>query len=385
MSPAPSNSMRYQRGPEPPPPSRRPTLNPEAPSYPAPTTTMWVDTNQTVLLQTAQAVIFNPGSPHISFEARIVLDTGSQRSYITDHAKTKLSLTSDGEQRMSIMTFGSSEERPHVCDTVRVGVVMRDRQPKQLALCTVPHICEPLASQPINFCRDNYEHLSGLDLADSSDGSSRLKIDILIGSDQYWDLITGRTLRGSSGPIAIDTGIGWVLSGPVSLLTQEQAMAGLVVTHALRVDSQLQEEETLDSRLKSFWELESLGITEPERSVHDKFGDTIRFKDGRYEVALPWKDPHPTLPDNYKLSLKRLQGLLRRLQHDQGVLQEYNTIIRNQIQQGIVEVVEHHDHSENEKIHYLPHHAVIRQDKETTKLSCKSKWPITQRLPTRWS
>ena len=31
-------------------------------------------------------------------------------------------------------------------------------------------------------------------------------------------------------------------------------------------------------------------------------------------------------------------------------------------------MVEHHDHSENEKIHYLPHHAVIRQDKETSKL-----------------
>ena len=47
--------------------------------------------------------------------------------------------------------------------------------------------------------------------------------------------------------------------GPVSLLIQEQAVAGLVVTHTLRVDSQLQEEETLDSQLKSFWELESLG------------------------------------------------------------------------------------------------------------------------------
>ena len=86
-----------------------------------------------------------------SFEARIVLDSGSQRSYIIDHAKTQLSLTSEGEQRMSIMTFGSSEERSHVCDTVRVGVVLKDSQPKNLALCTIPLIilCEPLASQPI--------------------------------------------------------------------------------------------------------------------------------------------------------------------------------------------------------------------------------------------
>ena len=31
----------------------------------------------------------------------------------------------------------------------------------------------------------------GLDLADSADGSSHLPVDILIGSDYYWDLVMG--------------------------------------------------------------------------------------------------------------------------------------------------------------------------------------------------
>ena len=108
---------------------------------------------------------------------------------------------------MSIMTFGSSEECPHVCDTVRVGVVLKDRQPKNLALCSY---VSRLLVNPLISARRNM-NTSGLDLADSSDASSRLKIDILIGSDQYWELTTGRTLRGSSGPIAIDTGLGWDL------------------------------------------------------------------------------------------------------------------------------------------------------------------------------
>ena len=69
--------------------------------------------------------------------------------------------------------------------------------------------------------------------------------------------------------------------------------------------------------------------------------ETVQFKDGRYKVTLPWKDSHPVLPDNYQLSPHRLQGLLRRLRQDTNVLQEYDSVIKTQIQQGIVDSVEH--------------------------------------------
>ena len=44
------------------------------------------------------------------------------------------------------------------------------------------------------------------------------------------------------------------------------------------------------------------------------------------------------------------------------------TVIQDQIKKGIVEVIEHPESSEDERTHYLPHHAVIHQDKTTTKL-----------------
>lgn len=265
---------------------------------------------------------------------------------------------------MSIMTFGSNEENSRVCKFVKVGLTLRGGETKQLTLFTVPMICGPLASQPIAFCRNNYEHLSGLDLADSSDGCLRLEVDILVGSDQYWDLITGKTRRGASGPVAIDTRLGWVLSGPTTSPIKEQTSSGLV-THTLRVDGLQQDMVTLDRRLKSFWELESFGVPDSDRSVYDMFQETVQFKNGRYEVALPWKDSHSTLSDNFQLSLTRLNGLLRQ---DKDVLQEYDSIIKSQIQQGIVEVVEHPESTDAEVVHYLPHHAVVRRDKDTTKL-----------------
>ena len=98
---------------------------------------------------------------------RIVLDTGSQRSYVTNSVKEKLSLAPEGEQCMSIMTFGSNEEKPQVCKFVKVGLTLRGGETQELTLFAVPMICDPLASQPIAFCRSSYEHLSGLDLADT--------------------------------------------------------------------------------------------------------------------------------------------------------------------------------------------------------------------------
>ena len=44
-----------------------------------------------------------------------------------------------------------------------------------------------------------------------------MPIDILIGSDYYWQLVTGSICRGTSGPVAVHTKLGWVLSGPSSL------------------------------------------------------------------------------------------------------------------------------------------------------------------------
>ena len=104
-------------------------------------------------------------------------------------------------------------------------------------------------------------------------------------------------------------------------------------------------------------------------SVYEKFGESIRFSDGRYEVQLPWKQAHPTIPDNYDLSLKRLRGLIRRLKQNPVILREYDVIIKDQIQKGMVELVEQPGNAERaERVHYLPHHVVVHEDKDTTKV-----------------
>ena len=93
----------------------------------------------------------------------------------------------------------------------------------------------------------------------------------------------------------------------------------------------------------------------------------MKFEDGRYKVSIPWKEFHDPLPDNYQLSVNRLYGLLRRLRQDPAILREYDGIIRDQLKAGIIEAVQP-DATPPKNTHYLPHHAVVRQDKSTTRV-----------------
>ena len=148
---------------------------------------------------------------------------------------------------------------------------------------------------------------------------------------------------------------------------QDQCSTNLVTTHVLRVDSQPSIQCPLEEQLRSFWELESIGILEPERTLLDEFSDTITFREGRYEVPLPWKQLHKPLPDNYLLSCKRLQGLLRCLKQTPDLLQEYDGIIRDQMQRGIIEPIPEAN-TVSSLCHYLLHHAVVQSDKAMMKL-----------------
>jgi hypothetical protein len=55
-----------------------------------------------------------------------------------------------------------------------------------------------------------------------------------------------------------------------------------------------------------------------------------------YETSLPWKGDHPPLSNYYNGSIRRMYNLVRRLRKT-GKLEEYDAIIREQIEEGIVE------------------------------------------------
>ena len=130
-------------------------------------------------------------------------------------------------------------------------------------------ISKSLTSQPISLSGEHYDHLIGLELADSADISDALEMDVLIGSDMYWSLVTGRITEGDNRPTAIHTKVGWVLSGPVD---QQGVMVNLSLAsaHTLKVDA-YPDKSSLNDCLKQCWELKLINIAKEEVSVSERF------------------------------------------------------------------------------------------------------------------
>ncbi len=332
-------------------------------------TVCYTTTSNCVLLQTARATIYNPDNPNGSkVTGRLILDGGSQCSYISSKLKGTLGLELKGQSSVNIKTFGSNETNAQVIDVVNFGIETAYGPNIEVSAFVVPLICQPLKNQYVSSASKAYTHLANLHLADYSSGRNDAEVDILIGSDQYWKIVTGKTRKGESGPTAIQTRLGWVLSGPVGEeLRQVTHASNLVTIHTLKCASEEVERKNdgLVQELKKFWDLETLGI-QPQ-CVYEEFLESIKYEDNHYEVNLPWKPDHAELPDNYDLSKKRLLGLLKRLHNEPEVLKEYDNVIRGQCNKGIVEPVPE-SNEVAKRVHYLPHHAVIRQDKATTKL-----------------
>lgn len=79
---------------------------------------------------------------------------------------------------------------------------------------TVHIICSALPST-INM--KGYAYLNDLPLADSGVDNKDL-IDILVGSNYYWSIVTGNLQRGEDGPVTVSSRFGWLLSGPAPAL-----------------------------------------------------------------------------------------------------------------------------------------------------------------------
>ena len=79
-----------------------------------------------------------------------------------------------------------------------------------------------------------------------------------------------------------------MLSRPVNNVPFEEMTTNFVTAHALEADAtDVTGQEILDNHMKHFYDLETLGISSKEVSVHEEFLDVIKFNGKRYSVKLP--------------------------------------------------------------------------------------------------
>ena len=100
--------------------------------------------------------------------------------------------------------------------------------------------------------------------------------------------------------------------------------------------------------------------------MYDKFEDQIKFENNRCVMNLPFKEDHPLIEDNFNLSMNRLENLMKKSKSDPERLKQYNDVIKQQKDLGIIEKAE--NEGKLGETHYLPHRHIIREVKTATRL-----------------
>ncbi len=261
---------------------------------------------------------------------------------------------------------------------------------------------DPVASYtPVNWAeaKKGFAHLRNLPIKPPIKGKN---VDIMIGMDTpqlVASLVPDIGGEDRRRPIARLTRLGWVVGGP----TGEKETGDKQVKFAFNTRPWLPEswtgqsglsaltfvawepedardplclgrsrDEELQSLVARMWEVDaSYGkqkVSVQDQQIFQMLRRELKFKQGKYELPTIWKIGHPNIDNNYHFAKKRLTSLLRNKQFNQPeIMASYTQQIEEWLQEDYTEEVVT-DQPEKDQAFYLPHFAVIRWDKASTKV-----------------
>ena len=174
--------------------------------------------------------------------------------------------------------------------------------------------------------------------------------------------------------------LGWTAIGKIQNLdTKESHYTGFRHTFCLQIEKReprLPERDTLELNylLKRFGNLESIRIiptgpqlTPEDKLAWDKVNKVLKFNGQHYEVAVPWRDERPQLPNNLPMARKRLVSTKRRLIKDKEVAVAYQQVINDYLDKEYIRCVPD-DERTPECQWLLPHFPIVRPEKATSKV-----------------
>ena len=292
----------------------------------------FIGSQTTVLLQTASGVASDNRGKR-SVPVKVVLDSGAERTYITEKLVRLLKLNPNSSKNVVLNTFGDPEGK---------SVTLKDysfcvKNPKRdcnlyLTGFAVPVICVPLTVYDVNVIEASFPLFKDLCFSDTE--LNTREIDLLIGMDYYWSVVEDENIRcDTEGLVAVNSKLGWLLSGPLRSSKENESSTVKLATHTMFISFNENEREVkeLNNQVEKFWDLDTLGIRDNEISVYDKFMNDVKFVNGRYEVRLPFKEDHPLIEDNYALAVRRLEALKNKLNKNPKLLKQYDEIMQNQL------------------------------------------------------
>lgn len=326
-------------------------------SAPAAAAHLGVHDSRNVLLATAVAFIHTAqGVPQ---RVRILLDNGSQSSFITDRcckyaglARRKASIPVTGvgaataahtRGRVTFTLQSTNGENQHSVDAFVLQKITGTLPSTVADTSSISFL--PLVSE----------------LADPEFNQPG-EIDVLLGADVLGGLMLPGTHHDTINKAlhAQNTTLGWIIAGPIAGSTRK-----------LQVTISINGADDLDRALQRFWQLESVDTattqTSEELACEEHFRTTHqRDGDGRFIVQLPFRENAPTLGDSKSSAVKSLQHLERRFIKNPELKTQYTNFIDEYLQLGHMSLITHD--VEEHRSFYLPHHPVFKMSSTSTKI-----------------
>ena len=187
-----------------------------------------VGENQAVVMQTALVeVIHTDGSTH---HARILFDTGSSRSFVTESLQRRANLKSTGQDQISLATFGSPVRSTSQYPRVKLQIKANNGSVQTLSANVIPEITSPIQKVPLDVKK--HPSLATLPLAEplTSFSSDRLQVDILIGLDHYYDIIGADRMSFPDGLQLLHSTVGLVATGKVTSTSESSVIESSINT-----------------------------------------------------------------------------------------------------------------------------------------------------------
>ncbi|XP_065195851.1 uncharacterized protein LOC135827251 [Sycon ciliatum] len=303
-------------------------------------------------------------------QATALLDSGSSASYVTGGLVRSLGITTE-KCRMETTVLGGSSI---VGETEKASLVIASLDGSyegKLEAWVLPTITAAVPPVEWEQQKASWSHLQSLPpMVDPSTA-----VDLLIGLDaaEMHASLEERACPTEGGPTARKTRLGWVLFGPNAVNKSSNGSTTL-----LGVSQSSGAEEELDELVKKFWSLEAVGMqphpptpamTPDEKAADDLTAATLSHDGERFQIGIPWHGggPGPEVRSNFELANGRLTSLMRMLERKPDVKLRYAAVLEDYLSKGYIRLLEDVP-SVSANQNYLPHFAVVREDKATTKV-----------------
>ncbi|XP_026730678.1 uncharacterized protein LOC113495880 [Trichoplusia ni] len=308
----------------------------------------------------ATAVVILKSENGYTTALKALIDSGSQACFISEKATQILKLN---KYPVNLIVSGMESMKVRVKHEVEVQVLSRWEDNFNLPIKAYV-MSKPLTSNinPSSVVTEtDWPHLSSIQLADENCFASGT-IDLLLGVNEYVAILKQGLIKGPPGtPCAQNTHLGWILMGGTTLNVNSRE-------NSIQV---MKQEVNIEDLLKTIWEIDVDSKRTPtlkEQLCENIYKKTHkRVKEGKYIVRLPFNTENPKSAEGNtrEIAKRRFVHLERRFSQNKDLKQEYTKVIEEYKELKHMEEVPTKEM--NSKSVYLPHHAVIRNDKETTK------------------